>query len=176
MAVRKSVEPKTTDITMSDIKELINEKFTDSDKYSKLQFDSIQLQLKIVTSDVSDLRTEVKDISTRLIVIDKEDALHYLTCPNTSLAPDIKSIIAAFPLLKSNDDENRWIKKYIKPLSIGYGVIALIFIISAITLFIKFGDIIPDIRSNTSDMQEMKAYIETLKKKEVRSINNNLMK
>lgn len=176
MTVRKNVEPKVTDITMSDIKQLINDKFTDSDKYSKLQFDTIKFQLKLVTTDVANLRTEVKDIGDKLVIMDKEEALHYLSCPNTILSPEIKNIIKEFPEIKNDYSENKWIKKYAKPLSIGYGVLTLMFIAGLITAFVKFSDAITYIRSNATDMQDMKAYIETLKQRDILDMNGNPIK
>jgi len=136
MAVKKIVEPTVTDATMADIITLINDKFTSSDKYSKLQFDAIQLQLKIVTTDIANVRAEVKDINAKLVLIDKADAIHYLACPNTLQAPKVETMLAEFPAVKDVTDELTIMRKWFKPTLITSAVAILVAIITfGVTIF-----------------------------------------
>lgn len=173
MAVKKIIEPKVNDATMTDIITLINDKFTSSDKYSKLQFDAIQLQLKIVTTDVSILREEVKDISNRLTVIDRQDAVHYLTYPNTILAADLKPIIKEFPKVKDTTDELTFIRKWFKPSLVGTLIGILVTIISIAIVFFK---VQPEIDILSAKQKYNEKNVGNVTEEQVKQINSLLHK
>jgi len=173
MAVRKSTEPKVTDATMADIITLINDKFTSSDKYSKLQFDAIQLQLKIVTADVATVQADVKEINKRLVLIDKADAIHYLACPNTLQAPEVKTMLSEFPAVKDVTDELTIMRKWFKPTVITSAIAVLVAIVTfGITMF----KLTPELntlegRANTNS-KNIQANTDALTEEQIRQINN----
>ena len=177
MAVKKIVEPTVTDVTMADIIALINDKFKASNDNMNLKFDSIQLQLKIVTTDVADLRDEVKGISARLIVIDKEDAIHYLACPNTLLAPELKTVLVEFPKVKIVTDELAFMRKWFKPALVGTMIGMLVTMISAGIVIFKVQPEVNALETTTNtNTKNIQANTDALTEEQMRQINGILHK
>jgi len=173
MVTRKQTTPTNVKISMSDIMDLINNQFINSDKNLKLQLANISDQLTNVTKDVSSVKDELKDVTNKLIILDKAEALHFLTCPNTAKGDAIESIIRDFPLVKSTTDELLIVRKYIKPISIGYGVLALLSLLSVFLIFTSVKKELPVIENNSNEIKEIKEYIEKLKDKEIHEMNYN---
>lgn len=177
MAVKKTIEPKITDATMADIITLINDKFTSSDKYSKLQFDAIQLQLKIVTADIATVQTEIKELNNKLILIDKADAVHYLACPNTLLANDIKPIIKDFPSVKDSTDELKFMRRWFKPSLIGTVIGIIVTLISMGIVFFKLQPEVNTIQAKqTYNEKNIKNNADAISEEQMKEINSILHK